>query len=145
MAENIEVSLQQLKDITTRMNRILEGNGLPGLIQKVTFLETQRVLDRKDVDAITTIVRSIEQEANKITAMGASLESISCKVNATDYTKLMTEIHQTTKSLEEHLQETKEKKSKAEKLTSAVNSAVLVYVALGVLKILFNALGINIP
>ena len=145
MAENIEVSLQQLKDITNRMNKILEGNGLPGLIQKVNFLETQRVLDRKDVDAITTIVKSIECEANKITAMGDALKSISQRVDSNNYVELMTRVSQTTKSLEDHLQETKEKKSKTEKLTSAVNSAVLVYVALAVLKLLFNALGLNIP
>ena len=145
MAENIEVSLQQLKDITNRMNKILEGNGLPGLVQKVTFLETQRVLDRKDVDAITTIVKSIEQEVNKITAMGASIESISQRVNSSNYSEMATKLGETTRCLNDHLLETKEKKSKMDKLTSAVNSAVLVYVALGIIKLLFNALGIDIP
>lgn len=145
MAENIDVSLQQLKDITARMNRILEGNGLPGIVQKVNYLETQRVLDRKDVDAITTIVRAIECEVNKISSMRLSLDSISNKVNSVDYSDLLHRIEQTGKSLDEHLQETKEIKSKRDKLTAAVNSAILVYVALSLIKLVLNAFGIVIP
>jgi len=143
--QEIALALQQLKDITTRMNKILEGNGLPGLVQKVNHLENQRIIDRKDVDAITTIVRSIETKVGKMGDLSKSLENIIKQVESNDYAGLIKQVDKTTENLNAHLRETQELKTKRDKLTSAVNTAVLVYVAVGIIKLVLNALGIVLP
>lgn len=143
--QEIALALQQLKDITTRMNKILEGNGLPGIVQRVNHLENQRIIDRKDVDAITTIVRSIETKVGKMGELSQSLETIVKQVESHDYSGLFAQVNKVTESLNTHLKETQELKTNRDKLTSAVNTAVLVYVAIGIVKLVLNALGIVLP
>lgn len=146
MEENQAEMMAEFKVLIQRFSKILEGNGVPGLVQRVTELETNRVVDHKDLTSLITVVRSLESKLEGIPSLFNSMEQVQKSlVRISEYDQVKTKLEAHLKEFENSSEEEKKARDRKDKITDGLIGSVITFVVILFLTLLLSKFGIVSP